>query len=101
MPNRILMASVSFGGGTFTAWKRRSSDRSFSIDLRFASHQRIKLCIHRRLGQVTRELAQQRRLALPLRLHLFLAAPRQFLSNRRQPQPTLVQDLSRKTLFFS
>ncbi len=28
------MASVSVGGGTFTAWKRRSSERSFSIDLR-------------------------------------------------------------------
>src|SRR5277367_6044743 len=36
MPNRILMASASFGGGTFTAWKRRSSERSFSIDLRYS-----------------------------------------------------------------
>src|SRR5205085_12274131 len=34
MPKRILMASASFGGGTLTAWKRRSSYRSFSIDLR-------------------------------------------------------------------
>src|SRR5215472_9949673 len=34
MPNRILMASVSLGGGTLTAWKRRSSERSFSMDLR-------------------------------------------------------------------
>ena len=28
------MASGSLGGGTFTAWKRRSSERSFSMDLR-------------------------------------------------------------------
>src|SRR6266404_3249838 len=34
MPNSILVASSSLGGGTFTAWKRRSSDRSFSMDLR-------------------------------------------------------------------
>ena len=34
MPNRILTASASLGGGTLTAWKRRSSERSFSIDLR-------------------------------------------------------------------
>ena len=31
------MASASFGGGTFTAWKRRSSERSFSIDLRYSA----------------------------------------------------------------
>ena len=30
------MASLSLGGGTFTAWKRRSSDRSFSMDLRYS-----------------------------------------------------------------
>src|ERR1039458_8962696 len=36
MPNSTLIASASFGGGTFTAWKRRSSDRSFSIDLRYS-----------------------------------------------------------------
>src|SRR5678815_2015884 len=30
----MLTASASDGGGTFTAWKRRSSERSFSIDLR-------------------------------------------------------------------
>src|SRR5713101_9295136 len=36
MPNRILMASASVGGGTFTAWNRRSSERSFSIDLRYS-----------------------------------------------------------------
>ena len=30
------MASASFGGGTLTAWKRRSSERSFSIDLRYS-----------------------------------------------------------------
>src|SRR2546430_2811560 len=28
MPNRILTASLSVGGGTLTAWKRRSSERS-------------------------------------------------------------------------
>ena len=31
---RIFVASSSFGGGTFTDWKRRSNERSFSIDLR-------------------------------------------------------------------
>ena len=36
MPNRIWMASASVGGGTFTAWKRRSSERSFSMDLRYS-----------------------------------------------------------------
>src|SRR5215469_9332649 len=34
MPKRIFTASDSLGGGTLTAWKRRSSERSFSIDLR-------------------------------------------------------------------
>src|SRR5215472_14320750 len=33
----ILTASSSFGGGTFTAWKRRSRERSFSIDLRYSA----------------------------------------------------------------
>ena len=32
----ILIASSSFGGGTLTAWKRRSSERSFSMDLRYS-----------------------------------------------------------------
>src|SRR5260370_16756064 len=32
----MRMASVSEGGGTLTAWKRRSSDRSFSMDLRYS-----------------------------------------------------------------
>ena len=37
MPMMILIASASLGGGTFTAWKRRSSERSFSIDLRYSA----------------------------------------------------------------
>src|ERR1039457_3622858 len=37
MPNRILTASTSLGGGTLTAWKRRSSERSFSMDLRYSA----------------------------------------------------------------
>jgi len=31
IPNKILVASASLGGGTFTAWKRRSSERSFRL----------------------------------------------------------------------
>ncbi len=37
MPMMILIASASLGGGTLTAWKRRSSERSFSIDLRYSA----------------------------------------------------------------
>ena len=36
MPARTLTAVSSSGGLTFTAWKRRSSERSFSIDLRYS-----------------------------------------------------------------
>src|SRR5437660_799392 len=36
MPWITFTASTSFGGGTFTDWKRRSSDRSFSMDLRYS-----------------------------------------------------------------
>src|SRR5260370_336322 len=36
MPLMILTVSSSFGGGTFTDWKRRSSERSFSMDLRYS-----------------------------------------------------------------
>ena len=34
MPNSTWTASSSLGGSTFTDWKRRSSERSFSIDFR-------------------------------------------------------------------
>ena len=31
-----LLGIGTVGGGTFTAWKRRSSERSFSIDFRYS-----------------------------------------------------------------
>ena len=37
MPRRIWIVSSSVGEATFTAWKRRSSERSFSMYLRYSA----------------------------------------------------------------
>ena len=37
MPSRIWIASLSLGGSTLTAWNRRSSERSFSMYLRYSA----------------------------------------------------------------
>src|SRR5208283_1575099 len=72
-----------------------------TLQLTVASNQRIQLAVHRRLRQIARKLAQEGRLALPLRLRFFLAGTRQFLPNSRESQPALVQNFRGKALLFS
>ena len=73
-----------------------------AVDLLLAADQRVELVLHRRLGQVARELRQQRRLAvaLRLRLHLFLRGALHLLADGLQLQPALVQNLGGKALLF-
>ena len=63
--------------------------------------QRIQLPVRRRLRQVATELRQQRALLGPACRRLLHRRPRNLLPHLRQPQPALVQDLSRKALLFS
>src|SRR6266478_1492652 len=72
-----------------------------AVDFAIPTHQRIQLVVHSRLGKITGKLAQQRRFTLTLRLRLFLAGACQFFADRRKPQATLMQDLGRKTFFFT
>src|SRR5208283_3978137 len=73
-------------------------DNSFEFSV--AADQGIELAVHRRLSQIARKLAQQGRLALPLRLRLFLTGARQFFTDCGKPQPTFMQNLRGKTLLL-
>ena len=73
-------------------------DHAFQFAI--ASDQRIELGVHRGLGQVAGNSAEQGRLALPLGLRFLLAAARQFLANGRKPQAAFMQNFGREALLF-
>src|ERR1022692_1296461 len=63
---------------------------NYALQFSVAADQGIELAVHRRLRKVTRKLAQQRRLTLPLWLGFLLARARQLFPDRSQPQAALV-----------
>ena len=71
-----------------------------AVDFPLSSDERIELAVHGSLREITRKFRQKRTFPLPLGLRLFLGGAGEFLTDRRKPQSTLVQDLGGKTLFF-
>ena len=78
-----------------------AQDLDDALEFLITAYQRIELRIHGSLGQVTRELAQQGRLAVALGLRLFLCRACQFLADARQPQSTLMQNFGGEAFLFA
>ena len=79
-----------------------AKDLNRPVDFLVATDQRIELIIHGRLREIARELGEQRRLAVALRLglHLLLRRALHFLADGLQLQSALVQNLGGKAFFF-
>src|SRR5271169_107890 len=72
-----------------------------TLELPVAADQRIQLAVHRGLREVARKFAQQRGLALPLRLRFFLAGAGQLFADGCKPQAALMQNLRSEAFFLS
>src|SRR5947209_15983679 len=66
-----------------------------------APDQRIEYAVHSSLRQVPAELSQQRAFLGPVGSYLFRLGTRQFLTDSREPQTALVQDLRSEALLLA
>src|SRR5882757_1215146 len=79
-----------------------AQDLDHALEFLIAADQRVELVIHRGLGEVAGELYQQAGFAITLGgWSLLLRSPRQFLTDGKQAQSTLVQYLRCEALFFA
>ena len=79
-----------------------AEDLDDALQLAITAYERVQLPVHRGLRQITAELGQQARLALPLLLRgLLLGYARQLFANLREFESTLLQDLRSKAFFFA
>ena len=73
-----------------------------ALEFAVAAHQRIKLAVHRGLGQVAAELGQQAALALTrLGRRFLLRHAGQLIANLRQLQAALLQYLRGEAFLFA
>ncbi len=78
-----------------------AQDLHDALELVVAADQRVERIVHRGLGQIARELGEQRAFLRAVRLHLFRLRTLQFFPDGGKPQPALMQDLRRKTFLFA
>src|SRR5262249_10622673 len=79
-----------------------AQDLDHALHFAFTADERIQLAVHGGLGQIARELRQQRGFTVgtALGLGLLLRAARQLLTDGAQAQSTLMQNLRGKALLF-
>src|SRR5579859_1126925 len=79
-----------------------AQDLHHPLEFLITADQRVKLVVHRGLGQVAGELNQQAGFTIALRRRgLLLGRPRQLLTNGKQTQSALVQYLRCEALLFT